>query len=329
MNKIQLIKSNIRNAKRYVLDTSFLTKYLYMRRMILNRFKETIPQRVLLGVTYRCQCSCVHCFLGPELNKKNNELSREEIFQLIEDSRNEGVLEVGFFGGEPMLREDIVDLVRFASSRGLLTTLFTNGILLTQKKTRELRDAGLHYCNISIDSADYRRHNTLRGYDGGFQKAVKGIKHAVESGIKCNIWTYASKNDINEHDLKDAKSVICMAKELKVKSVVMLFPIASGNWFCSSTEILTLDERNKVRSLYDPPFVVLEFPTEETKCDAGKGFLYVSPHGKIFPCPAVPNNFGDVHYDSIQDISRKMTSDFVKCNSANCGECVMNQSSTR
>lgn len=312
------------NAERYLSDTSMKTKWLFVRRKFLQRFNPSIPRQLWIGVTYQCQCKCIHCFLGPELNKRDDCLSKQEIYKLVNSARHLGFMEICYFGGEPLLYNNLIDLIKFSSSKGLLTSIYTNGILLTKKTAKELKDAGLSFCNISIDSALSEMHNSLRGYEGCFEKALEGIRYLLDEGIRCNIWTYARKKDVQEQNLKDLKSIINLARQIKVHKVVILFPMASGNWLCAPENILEHSERNMVRTLHNPPFVELEFPTEDTSCTAGKRLVYITPQGDIHPCPALPRFFGNIRQQSLNTILKKLKSEFIDSKKKVCGECAMN-----
>ncbi|MBI5198314.1 MAG: radical SAM protein [Nitrospirae bacterium] len=323
MLTINDIKSSLWKADRYFSATPLRTKWLYLRREVLRRFNPVIPRQLWIGVTYRCQCQCIHCCLGPLLNKEKDELTRREIFQLIETARHLGFMEVSYFGGEPLLREDLTDLIRFSSSRGLLSSIYTNGIRLTREKAKELRKAGLFFCNISLDSSSPEIHNQLRRSKECFEKAVDGIRYLTELGVRCSIWTYVKKSDIQD-DLQDLKSLIGMARRLEVRKVVILFPMASGNWLCGAESMLTLEERERVRPLHSPPFSVLEFPREDAHCNAGRRMVYVTPQGDVSPCPTVPHFFGNIRREALPDILKKLNTGFVEGKVGGCGECVMN-----
>lgn len=329
MIKLNSIKSKLQNAERYLSDTPMKTKWLYLRRKILRRFNPWVPRQLWIGITYKCQCQCRHCILGPHLNKNEEELKQQDIYNLINTARHLGFLEAIYFGGEPLLNEKIKDFIRFSSSKGLLTSVYTNGILLNKNIVRQLRESGLYACNISLDSASSQEHNSLRGYNGCFEKAIDGIKYLLGEGIKCNIWTYAKKTDIQEQNLKDLKAIIEIGRQLKVDKVVILFPMASGNWLCGAGNILTQSEREMVRALCNPPFIEFEFPSEESYCSGGKRMVYVTPKGDITPCPTLPNSFGNYHQESLKTILKRMHSNFNNSKIKGCGQCIMNSNAFR
>ncbi len=316
-------------ARTYLSVIPTKTKWLHIRRKALMKFYPWIPRQLMVGVTYKCQCRCPHCVIGSSLNKNINEMTSQEIYNLIKAARRLGLLEICYFGGEPLLRDDIIDLIRFTNTNGLLTSIFTNGIRLTQNMVRDLKNAGLSCCNVSLDSASPAQHNRLRGFENCFEKAVEGIKYILDEGIKCNIWTYVKKYDVEKQGLRDLKAIIDLGRHIKVNKVIILFPIASGKWLCNSENILTLSEREMVRTLHNPPFVMLEFPREDTYCPAGKRMVYVTPNGDLSPCPTLPYFFGNIRHNSLRIILKKFNREFIKQKQGNCGECIMNTNSFR
>jgi MoaA/NifB/PqqE/SkfB family radical SAM enzyme len=260
------------------------------------------------------------------------ELTLDEIRQLIEAARRIGIMEIWFFGGEPLLREDLCDLVRIASSKGLVTNIFTNGLLLNQTKVREFKKAGISNFMVSLDSISPEQHDKLRNYEGCFEKTLEGIKHVVDAGIRCSIWTYVKKDDVQNNNLADLKGIIDMGHHLNVYQVFILFPCASGNWRFNDKYILNQEEREKVRDIVrtysSPPFVQMEFPNEDSTCNATRNFIYVNPAGNVAPCPAVDKFYGNIRQGPFSIIIEKMNKEFVESRINICGECIMNVSSS-
>ncbi|HEX9157103.1 MAG TPA: radical SAM protein, partial [Syntrophales bacterium] len=128
------------------------------------------PRLVEITVTNRCQCRCVHCYneTAPPVDDAS-ELTRGEIARICKDAARIGFAEVNFTGGEPLLRKDIVALVKLARSAGMLPKMNTNGILLTDDMASRLKEAGLAWCAVSIDSSEPAVHDRLRGFDGCFK----------------------------------------------------------------------------------------------------------------------------------------------------------------
>lgn len=310
-------------SKRYFTDTSLLTKWLYIRRQARKLVGRASPIQLWLGMTYRCQCRCVHCCQGPYLGSDVSELSEEQFRQLIDVARRLGALEVVFFGGEPLLRRDTISLIAYARRRGMLSHLFTNGILLDEERTRALKEAGLFRVNISIDAADAEEHDERRRLPGCYEKAIAGIRRLVALNIRCIIWTYASKRDVAQKNMSDLEGVVALGKELGVNGVYVCFPVATGNWACGQHEMLTLEERGRVRVFQSDPFVELEFPEETSPCRGGIRMLYVSPDGRLSPCPCIPYIYGDVRKEPLDTIAKRMWKEMRRYQREAGGQCIM------
>jgi MoaA/NifB/PqqE/SkfB family radical SAM enzyme len=232
-------------------------------------------------------------------------------------------MEVVLFGGEPLLRRDAIPLVAYARSRGMLPHIFTNGILLDEERTRALKEAGLFRVNISLDSPDAEEHDSRRRLEGCFEKAVAGIERIVALGIRCIVWTYASKKDVAENDMRDLRGMIALSKKLGVNGVYVCFPVPTGNWACGQHEMLSLEERERVRVFQSDPFVELEFPEETSPCRGGIRMLYVYPDGRLTPCPCIPHVYGDVHDEPLDVIARRMWKDMMRYKREAGGMCIM------
>ncbi len=300
---------------------------LLWKRRFLKFLGRPVLEQLWIGVTYVCQCRCIHC--GVCTNKTYNateaELGTEEIKGLISAARSLSIPKVALFGGEPLLRDDIVDVVSFASSSGLKSVIYTNGILLDRKTVRALKEAGLTKCNVSLDSSFKEEHDRRRGYRGCFEKAVKGIRCAIDEGLRCSIWTYASKNDVRNNDMADLRGLIRLARDLGVYNIMILFPAAAGNWQGMPEVLLTMEEREKVRSLYNPPFVIMEFPREDTRGTGGRSFVYITPYGDVTPCPFLQDSYGNVRDVTLKEALRRLRSERTPVTVCGSGQCMMNR----
>jgi pseudo-rSAM protein/SPASM domain protein len=141
---------------------------------------------VVWNVTKQCNLYCDHCYAAADTTVAEGELSTAEGKALLRDLGDFGVPVVLFSGGEPLVRDDIEELVAYASELGIRPVLSTNGTLLTPSRARALRDAGLQYAGISVDGLP-ARNDAFRGKEGAFDSAVQGIKHCLEAGLKTGL----------------------------------------------------------------------------------------------------------------------------------------------
>jgi MoaA/NifB/PqqE/SkfB family radical SAM enzyme len=232
-----------------------------------------------------------------------DELSTEKVASILEEASAFGFLEVNFTGGEPLMRRDIVDLVKIARECGLVPKMNTNGISLTESTVSELGAAGLAWGSVSIDSVDPKKHDSLRQYDGCFDLAVRGIRRLIGQGIPASITTYSRKESVHDGDLK---RIVQLGHDLGVETVRILFPVPMGGLLDASNEILSLGEREKVRELNADPIVTMESPKEGTRCTAAVTKLNILPDGRVTPCVFVPRSYGNIRNQSLKNIWAKM-----------------------
>lgn len=264
-----------------------------------------IPQSVCLAATYRCQCRCSHCYAAAKEREKSDELSTEETRKVIDELKAVGVIHLNITGGEPLLREDLLDLIAYAHAQGLITRIATNGYLLTRERVAAMRRAGLNQCGIAIDDADPDTHDRLRGLPGLFERAVGGFRLLHEFGIESRLMTYACRANMPQ----GMERILNMARRLRIKSVHINFPYASGLWAESSEEMFSPDDLNRLRTFQrfmKSPLVLLEFPTPRSWCLAAKkSFAYINTAGDVTPCPVVPYVLGNVREEPFGSIWKR------------------------
>ncbi len=291
----------------------------YRQLMRLAKMLANMPLRsvnngilkVMIGLTYKCQCSCNYCCAGLYSKETEKELTSKELKNLIYDISQLPSLctLVSFFGGEPLLKEDIFYLIEVATKGGLFTEMETNGILLSLENVKRLKKAGLHHIFIRIENSNPKLHNEISNFDGCFENATEGVRYCVAEKLSCSISTIATREKIYNDEIK---RIISLGKKLGVTSVRILYPTLSGKWLNESNVLITSEEKNKIKELLRPDFVYLESTYTCTNeairfCPSMKKKLfYISCYGEVQPCPFVPLSFGNIRNEKINEILGKM-----------------------
>lgn len=296
--------------------------------------KFAVAKGAQIAITYNCDCSCKHCGVGLYRNKVRKELSTEEIKTRILDRLKDCGIDVAyFFGGEPALHKDFIPLLEYAKKIGLYSRFDTNGHKLADKNfTAKVKDAGIEFILVSVDSPRPEAHNQFRGREGSWEMATQGIKNCVELGIKVGISTVVTKENLKNGDFK---KVIQLGKDLGVYKIRVLTPIMCGRWYQANIA-LNQEEKKEFFSLLEPNFVFWEEYSDGTVpfvcCSIVRWFFFVSVYGDVQPCCYVPISFGNVRENDLKDIAEGMwKSSFFKVDKANvnrCG-CLMNDPKTR
>lgn len=283
--------------------------YRAWRRLVSFIYRKArgrpVPTTAFVVITYRCQLRCPHCYAAVEVRGSRDEMSTEEVKSVLDELRALGILQVVFTGGEPLLRQDIFELVAHAHHIGLITRLNSNGGLLTEECAAELRRAGLDKCGVSIDNADPAIHDRLRGRPGTFEKAVQALGYLRRYNIERQILAYSSHDKLSS----ELERIIDLGENLKVSSVFFTIPYVSGRWVDSYDEAFSDGEMARLRELLRHPLVAMEFPRAGTKCDAyAYSTIHIDPQGGVTTCPAVPYLLGTIRHDSLANIWRRLTS---------------------
>jgi len=233
------------------------------------------------------------------------EMTTEELKAEIDQVKALGSIHLILTGGEPLLRDDIIDLVAHAHDIGLITRISTNGDLLSRDRVAELSRAGLNQCGIAIDDADPETHDRMRGLNGLFDRAVQGFRFLNEYGIESRLITYAYHGNSPQR----LERIFDLGKQIGVKSIHINFPYASGRWAESFDKMFSDDDMARLRRLQrymtSPP-VLMEFPTPEAQCLATKkSIIYVSASGEVTPCPMVPFVMGNIRHEPLIEIWKR------------------------
>lgn len=156
------------------------------------------PRLVAWEVTRKCGLSCRHCRAAANKGPYPGELSTEKCFQVIDEIAEVGKPIVILTGGDPMLRDNVYEIAKYGTEKGLKMVMSPCGTLLNKDSARWLKEAGIDRISISIDGATAETHDDFRRVPGAFADAVKGIAVAQEAGIDVQINTTVTQVNIGE-----------------------------------------------------------------------------------------------------------------------------------
>jgi len=276
---------------------------------------------IILGLTYACQCDCVHCGMAIYDKNISAELNTADWLKIINGFPTKIVKSIIFFGGEPTLRNDLLKLISTAKQKGFQTTIDTNGYLLTDDFVKKLKNIGLDLCEVSIDSLNPGIHDGLRKLEGIFEIAQLGIKNCKVNNLDFCISTYATKNNIKNGELK---KIIDWARKLGAIYVRVLSPILIGRWLNKNSFKLNSLEKKALNNILDGRFA---FSEEKDCISINRQMIYISPYGEVQPCPYIPFTFGNINRESIENIIDKMFKHSMY--KIKTSECLMNNEKFR
>ena len=167
-------------------EVALLTLGEYAPHMTAPHRMDLMVSAMTKNGTWHCNQKCLHCYAACQPMAEVGELSTEEWKTVLAKLRQANIPQVTFTGGEPTMREDLVELVDAA--QWFVTRLNTNGRLLTPQLCRALYEASLDSVQVTLYSADAAKHNALVGAPG-FEDTVQGIRNAVAAGLIVSVNT--------------------------------------------------------------------------------------------------------------------------------------------
>ena len=308
---------------------------LKMARMNANFDLSQRPLVVIWETTQACDLACFHCRACAQPKRNLLELTTEEARKFISDVAELRPPIFILTGGDPLKRFDIYHLVEYAASQKLRPAMTPSATpLLTRTAIAELKKVGLSRLAVSLDGSGPQLHDKFRGVQGSYFRTLEAIHWANEAGLPIQVNTCVSKRNL--HDLDNLASLLRQFR-IVLWSAFFLVPTGRGQ----TTDLPTAQEFEdafaKLNRLAEQVpfriktteaqhyrrFVLQHRHTPDVVSPApfvgeglehgvpgllpindGKGFVFVSHTGEVFPSGFLPVSAGNVRQESLATIYR-------------------------
>ncbi|MBA8935367.1 putative heme d1 biosynthesis radical SAM protein NirJ2 [Clostridium beijerinckii] len=268
------------------------------------------------NTTNKCNLKCSHCYRDSG-KESQGELNTEEAKLLIDQIAKANFKIMIFSGGEPLMREDIFELINYASKAGLRPVLGTNGTLISREMAEKLKAAGISAIGISLDSLDPKKHNKFRGNNEAFRDTIYAMKNCRDLGIRFQIHTTVM--DWNKDEIISLTD-FSVAMGAAAHHIFFLVPTGRGkdieDELLSSKEYEELltsimkkqSEVNiEIKPTCAPQFVrIAEDLGVNSRfkrgCIAGTSYCIINPKGDVQACAyltEVAGNIREIPFDEI------------------------------
>jgi radical SAM protein with 4Fe4S-binding SPASM domain len=279
--------------------------------------KTAPPLRIVSwNITLQCPLRCSHCYSDAGAWDVPDPLNTGEAFRILDQIRATGSPVVILSGGEPMMRDDLFAIASYGTGLGIRMALGTSGYLIDEETILRIKQAGIRAVAISLDAADPAVHDSVRGRQGAFQRAVRAIGLCVQHDIRVQInMTVFSPEPAVLDDL------IHLGISLGVQDYQIFIPVPTGR---SSEEnykrygtyesflkhILSnhLDSGISIRPTCIPQFrrIAEEMGITEHHwgrgCIAGISYCRIFANGDVTPCPYLPVIAGNLRLNTLSEI---------------------------
>jgi AdoMet-dependent heme synthase len=289
------------------------------------------PMLVIWEATQACDLACVHCRASAQSERSPRELTTEQGYRLLDEIKSFGEPLMVFTGGDPLKRPDLFDLIRYSVKIGLRTNVTPSATpLLNAEAIEGFKAAGVTRMAISLDGPDAASHDEFRGIPGTFERAMFALRHARDIGLDTQLQTTITKRNMGR-----LAEMAELAREVRTKMWSLFFLIVTGR--ALDNDDLDPAEYEKVfEFMYElsktSPFGVKtteamhyrRYVAQRIKAEHGltenenakgvawrtagvsdgKGFVFVSHQGEIYPSGFLPVSGGNVLENSLTDVYR-------------------------
>ncbi len=264
-----------------------------MAQMTDNPIEAGPPLWLLAELTYKCPLHCVFCYNPTQHARIQSELTTAEWVDVMKQARAMGAAQLGFSGGEPLLRDDLEELVQEAHALGFYTNLITSGVGLNRVRAQKLKDSGLDHIQLSFQDST-KELNDFLSHTKTFE-----LKQRVAKLIKEHEWPMVMNCVLHRHNLPHVDKIIEMAVAMDAEYLELANTQYYGWAWVNKAHLIPTREQleeaeavvnryreklgNKCRLL----FVVPDYFEDRPKaCMNGWGavFLSIAPDGVAMPC---------------------------------------------
>lgn len=278
-------------------------------------FRPQMPFHMVWLATNACTARCMHCSSN-SAKRSHDELTTDEVFDLIDQLARAGVVDLGISGGEPFIRRDLLEIVAHSKLRGMSVGVATNGAKLRPDQAAQLFELGLNRLQISLDGLA-AAHDRLRRWPGLFERVLRAIEVARAAGLKVHICCTITRLNAGELD----EFVEFLARlDVHRLNFSRYVPTGRGSY------ALDLDDRDwhaiihqctKLRDRFKGRLEIVTHLAQQIivdgevadmpgfiGCQAGQGQGCVTANGTVLPCVLLPVPVGNVRDQPFAEIWR-------------------------
>ncbi len=302
--------------------------------------EQTKPLWLLAELTYRCPLQCPYCSNPIDIARYKEELSTEDWIRVMREARKMGATQLGFSGGEPLVRKDLEELIAEARQLGYYTNLITSGVGMDEERIKKFKKAGLDHIQVSFQAST----EELNNYIGG----TKSFQHKLEMARLVKEYEYPMVLNIVLHrkNIDQIDHILDMTVDLNADYV----ELASTQYYgwsrinvdqllptraqLENAEQVAKHYQEKMKDKMKIIYVIPDyFENRPKKCMNGWGniFLTIAPDGSALPChaaaqlpgleiPNVKNHSVDWIWDESPTFNQFRGTDWMKEPCRSCPE---------
>ncbi|MFO8109495.1 MAG: radical SAM protein [Thermoplasmata archaeon] len=259
-----------------------------------------VPEIVNISLTTGCDNDCWHCCTPGE----RVDIDHDMILETIKTLKEMGTFQFLFTGGNPMLRDDLEELVK-ATGNSSLALVSTPGPV-SRQRARSLKKAGCQGVLVALEHYDEKKNDSTMDCQGAYGTSLESIKNIRDSGMLTGTWIVVTSDKISDLDI-----YLKFVKVQGVSDVAIFEPILVHRKHLLKDKhreyLLNIQKISKKKKGYpriiSGPFMDSE---EFMGCTAGYNRLHINAHGEVYPCDMLHESWGNINRQDIKDIWEQM-----------------------
>lgn len=284
------------------------------------------PLRVMFELTYQCNFYCPHCYV-PLSYRKYKEQKTKEVFSILEQLVDMGCFYLGFTGGEPFMRKDILKILGYARKKGFEVIIYTNGSFINEKMADRLACLQLNKIDITIPGMNKNTFERISGVKGSRDKVFKAIELLHKKGVNLGFKSCVLKE--NESEIKEIQDFAASLGALHRLDDMLSCRLDGSDepykyrgsvW---ENRKQTTEDRERI----DFAECKLEMESQEPttndhisvtgslfKCGVGESQVAITPQGELKPCLMIDRPRFNILESSLKDAWQRLKDFIVSIN---------------
>ena len=279
----------------HCVQTGWLSNQAYLRQFSQKAIQQRIPLHGSLELTPRCTLRCLHCYLGSQEEHHRQqalEMDTAQVCSILDQVTRAGCLYLLITGGDPLLRRDFPEIYRHARQNGLLVTVFTNGVLVTDQIVELFQEFPPRLVEITLYGATAATYERITGVKGSFERCLAGIRRLQARNIRLGLKTMLLT--ANRHEFEAIKNMAIQEFGTRFRFDAVVHACFNGD---SRPVSLRVTPEEAIEKEFSDPDQYRKWqnfldtfqqagPSSDSlyQCGAGLATFHIDAYGHLQPC---------------------------------------------
>lgn len=258
--------------------------------------EHRVPFKAHIELTGNCNLNCYYCYAKGL--RKQQDLTTEQLKKIIDSLYDAGVIILEITGGEPLIRKDFIEILRYINKKGFIVNLFTNALNINEEILSELKNGRTSLISTSLLAPDSEKCDELTGVKGSFERIINSIKLIKNSGIPYRVACCITNENINLYEEYEK-----IRKKYKFKIIYGIDVDPTYNGLENVKDFrLSENDAQRLKKIINVENITIKDLLPEYRCNAGKNKLCISNNGDFLICYKYREVIGNIVKDDFSKL---------------------------